>query len=63
MNVNKQFLFGLTQMTGKFEQRKGIISYHTYSIMKVDTLEEMVEKELDGKMEKTLKVTRLVKIK
>lgn len=63
MNVNKQFLFGLTQMTGKFEQRKGIISHHTYSIMKVDTLEEMVEKELDGKMEKTLKVTRLVKIK
>ena len=63
MNVNKQFLFGLTQVTGKFEQRKGIVSHHTYSIMKVDTLEEMVEKELDGKMEKTLKVTRLVKIK
>ena len=47
MNVNKSFLFGLAQAAGKYEERKGILSQHGYSITKVA--------ELDG--------VRLVKIK
>ncbi|KAL8800928.1 MAG: hypothetical protein Q9182_004810 [Xanthomendoza sp. 2 TL-2023] len=47
MNVNKSFLFGLTQMGGIHGERKGIVEDHAYSVMEA--------RELDG--------FRLVKLK
>lgn len=40
MNVNKLFLFGLTQMGGLHGERNGIIEGHAYSIMEVRELDE-----------------------
>ena len=40
MNVNKIFLFGLSQMGGKSGQRSGIIEKHAYSIMEARELDE-----------------------
>ena len=40
MNVNKNFLFGLTQMGGRFGERKGIIEKHAYSIMEAREIEK-----------------------
>ena len=39
MNVNKVFLFGLTQMGGKYGERSGIIEKHAYSIMEATELD------------------------
>ncbi|KAL8907244.1 MAG: hypothetical protein Q9207_001545, partial [Kuettlingeria erythrocarpa] len=40
MNVNKLFLFGLTQMGGLHGERNGIIEGHAYSIMEVRELDD-----------------------
>ncbi|KAL8732789.1 MAG: hypothetical protein Q9166_002571 [cf. Caloplaca sp. 2 TL-2023] len=40
MNVNKLFLFGLTQMSGLQEENKGIVKKHAYSIMEVRELDD-----------------------
>ncbi|KAL8655155.1 MAG: hypothetical protein Q9210_001065 [Variospora velana] len=40
MNVNKQFLFGMTQMGGRHGERKGIVEKHAYSIMQATELKE-----------------------
>ena len=39
MNVNKLFLFGLSQMGGRYGERRGIIEKHTYSIMEARELD------------------------
>ena len=39
MNVNKLFLFGLSQMGGTTGERRGIIEKHTYSIMEARELD------------------------
>ena len=39
MNVNKLFLFGLSQMGGKYGERQGIIEKHAYSIMEAMELD------------------------
>lgn len=40
MNVNKLFLFGLSQMGGLHGKRHGIIEGHAYSIMEVRELDD-----------------------
>ena len=39
MNVNKLFLFGLSQMGGRYGERRGIIEKHAYSIMEAKELD------------------------
>ena len=39
MNVNKLFLFGLSQMGGRYGERRGIIEKHAYSIMEARELD------------------------
>ena len=39
MNVNKVFLFGLSQMGGSTGERRGIIEKHAYSIMEAKELD------------------------
>ena len=39
MNVNKLFLFGLSQMGGSHGERRGIIEKHAYSIMEARELD------------------------
>ena len=39
MNVNKQFLFGLAQMGGRYGERSGIVEKHAYSIMEAKELD------------------------
>lgn len=41
VNVNKTFLFGLTQLSGNFKTRKGIVSAHSYSIMEIAELDDL----------------------
>ncbi|KAL8952139.1 MAG: hypothetical protein Q9222_001916 [Ikaeria aurantiellina] len=55
MNVNKQYLFGLSQPGGRSGERRGIVEGHSYSIMSTQVLVE----EKDGKLQET----RLLKIK
>ncbi|KAL8961662.1 MAG: hypothetical protein Q9193_001818 [Seirophora villosa] len=43
MNVNKEFLFGATQMGGRHGERKGIVEKHTYSIIQATELKEGLE--------------------
>ncbi|KAL9048134.1 MAG: hypothetical protein Q9206_006224 [Seirophora lacunosa] len=43
MNVNKEFLFGATQMGGRLGERKGIVEKHTYSIIQATELKEGLE--------------------
>lgn len=39
MNVNKVFLFGLSQMGGVHGERRGIVEQHAYSIMEAKELD------------------------